>query len=383
MKPDWWYPTAFSIWGDEERHAWNIVQKSGRYTMGPRVEAFEEAFARYHGKKYGIMCNSGSSANLLMVATLCSLQNNPLRVGDIALVPAIAWSTTYAPIYQHGLHIRLLDCDNTWNANDINQPDISPGWNLPPRLVVGCSILGNPANLANLQKQANAIGAYMIEDNCESFDARSPYDVGNTLCGSYGVMSSFSFFYSHQISAIEGGMVLTDNKEMATLCRMLRAHGWSRDIEPPAHFDQEYDFRIFGYNLRPLELHAAIAHVQLNKQALHRKLRKQNVQLFDKAGLPIKRPLVYGDTNPFGIAFTVEKDKRAPLVRALRRASIDCRLPTGGSFRMHKYGEGHRGQRTPNADYIHEAGLFLGNGPLDLSEQIGTAVAIMKEVLHA
>jgi CDP-6-deoxy-D-xylo-4-hexulose-3-dehydrase len=387
----WWYPTGFAAWGDEERHAINCVMKSGRFTCGERVAAFEEAFARYHGRKYGIMCNSGSSANLLMIATLFHLQNRPLQRGDVALVPAIAWSTTYAPLVQYGLHISLMDCDATWNANTFYRPC---------RLVVGCSILGNPADLSNLAYHAGECGAYFIEDNCESFDARLPATNGDVsaygdfvgVCGTYGVMSSFSFFYSHQISAIEGGMVLTDDKEMATLCRMLRAHGWSRDVEPPAHFDQEYDFRVFGYNVRPLELHAAIAHVQLSKQVEHKRLRQQNMKLFRELtrGLPIKHPTPYGDMNPFCLNFIVDHNrdgvqldnsKRADLVRALRAASIDCRLPTGGSFRKHKYGRIARHQETPNADRIHDTGLFLGNGALDLSERIGRAVAIMKDVL--
>lgn len=389
MKNGYYYPTAFSVWGDEERHAINLVTRSGKFTMGERTEEFEGAFAKWHGRKYAIMCNSGSSANLLMIAALCNLKNPGARLqrGDRVLVPALAWSTTYAPLVQYGLNMELRDCDATWNVNEMK-------LGLQPKLVVGCSILGNPANLALLKDQAKLMGAYFIEDNCESFGARMPVESGTVsaygdfvgLCGTYGVMSSFSFFYSHQISAIEGGMVLTDDKEMATLCRMLRAHGWSRDVETPETFDQEYDFRVFGYNLRPVEMHAAIANVQLKKQHEHKIIRQRNVEYFRSLTkhLPIKHPEFYGDNvNPFCLAFTVPKDRRIELVRALRKNGIDCRLPTGGSFRMHRYGEAFRHQQTPNADHIHEAGLFLGNGALDLSEQIGRAVAVIKEVLRA
>lgn len=386
----YWYPTAFSVWGDEERHAMNLVQKSGRYTMGERTEEFEEAFAGYHGRRYGIMCNSGSSANLLMIAALCNLRDSePLQRGEIACVPALAWSTTYAPLIQYGLQLRLMDCDDSWNANTIENQTTMPGWNAKPRLVVGCSILGNPANLDFLRAETMVgLGSYFIEDNCESFGAKLPRIDGvrreTGLCGSYGIMSSFSFFYSHQISAIEGGMVLTDNLEMARLCRVLRAHGWTRDIEEPQSFGTEYDFVAFGYNVRPLEMHAAIALVQLRKQETHKYTRQKNMALFRfmTKNLPIKHPTPYGEMNPFGLAFTLDdQEKRLDLVRAFRRNSIDCRLPTGGSFRLHRYGSDYRMQRTPHADRIHMSGMFLGNGPLDLSEQITRAVAVMKEVL--
>lgn len=366
------FPTAFSAWGPEEYNAISRVIASNRFTMGEEVEAFEEEFAAYHKMKYGIMCNSGSSANLLMVAALFHKRDQPLKRGDQVLVPAIAWSTTYAPLIQHGLRLKLADVDNTWCAEPTTVEQCA--------LVISCSILGNPAPLNFFKVAIESHGGYFLEDNCESLGAWH----GNELCGTFGLMNSFSFYFSHQISAIEGGMVLTNDKECADLCRILRAHGWTRDVRKPASFDDEYNFTHFGYNLRPLEMHAAIAREQLKKLKGFIALRQVNTKYFKDLtkDLPIIHPVIRGEASPFGLQFMVESSEiRLKLVEKLRESGCDARLPTGGSLRMHAYGAPWRSQETPRADEIHRRGLFLGNGPLDLTEQIYKAVKVMDQVL--
>ena len=362
------YKTAYSLWGDEEQAAIDRVRASGQWTMAGEVETFEAELAEWHGVKHAIMVNSGSSANLIAVAALFHVENNPLKRGDTALVPAIAWSTTFAPLVQHGLKLKLVDCDATWNAANADTAKLS----------VICSILGNPTYPLNFS------GDYVIEDNCESLGA----SVLGKKCGTFGFMGTLSFFYSHQLSAIEGGAILTNSDECARLCKMLRAHGWTRDVAKPESFDDEYDFRLMGYNVRPLELHAAIGRAQLKKQETFRRQREQNWRNFEtlSARLPIqlqaRNPHGSTQTNPFGMAFTVESSvTRARLVAAFRANEIDCRLPTGGSFRKHIYGKPWADQQTPAADYIHECGLFLGNAPFDLAPQIERAIKVMRETL--
>ncbi|SRR6266851_525919 len=391
------YPTAFSLWGPEEHAALDRVLTSGKFTMGEVVAAFESEFAAFHKMKHAVMVNSGSSANLIAIATLFNKQDNPLKRGDKVIVPALAWSTTYSPLVQHGLELILADCDGTWNANDPHS--CVGGLGGFPRLIVGCSILGNPGHLRWWQEAARATGAYFIEDNCESLGAQAvanlPVDKHQRvsargrdnfkLCGTFGLMNTFSLFWSHQLSAIEGGVVLTDDDECAKLCRMLRAHGWSRDVEPPQTFDQEYDFRLFGYNVRPLELHAAIAREQLKKLDGFRRQREQGLNNFATwaYGLPITLQRKNGIQSPFGIAFTVEsREVRQKLVTALRANGIDCRLPTGGSFTKHIYGKHWADQATPNADKIHETGMFLGLAPYDINDKIERAVDVMRGILR-
>lgn len=374
------FPTAFSEWGEEEHAAIGRVMASGQFTMGDEVAAFEREFAAYHEMRYAIMTNSGSSANLLMVAALFNLSRGRLKRGDRAYAPALAWSTTYAPLVQHGLQLTLVDCDDTWNASLAALP---PEPIQRPGVVVGCSILGGPAWSELWATAASNAGCYYVEDNCESLGAVS--NLGNR-CGTLGIMNSFSLFYSHQISAIEGGVVLTNDEECRDLCRMLRAHGWTRDVQSPRSFHEEYDFRVMGYNVRPTELHAAIARAQLKKLDSMIERRRQNLLYFRlramQRELPLTWPIQNGESSPFGIQFEVrDPATRQVLVSALRDRGVDCRLPTGGSMRRHRYGAEYVAQDTPRADRIHECGMFLGNGPIDLTSQIERAVEVMREVL--
>lgn len=376
------FPTAFSAWGDEEHAAIERVIISGRLTMGEEVAAFEREFADLHGRAHGIMVNSGSSANLVAVAALSHRTGDrPLKRGDVALVPALAWSTTYAPLVQHGLGLSLIDCDDGWNA-DVYDRRFDPRG---AKLFVACSILGNPANLSAMASAAGILDAVMLEDNCESLGARTP---DGHLCGTFGLLSTFSFFHSHQISGIEGGMILTDDGELAGLCRILRAHGWTRDVAPPRTFDEGYNFVAFGYNVRPLELHAAVAREQLRKLPTFIERRMANVALFRHltAGLPIIHPTLSGEPSPFCLHFALRsavdaRSRRSALAEALRAAGVDCRLPTGGCFTRHPYGRPWAAQETPRADLVHDAGMFLGNGPLDLTPEITEAVDVMRRVL--
>lgn len=375
------YPCAFQSWGPDEDAAINRVLGSGRFTMGEEVAAFEAEFAAFHGMRHAIMVNSGSSANLIAVAAL--VEDGHIARGDKVIVPALAWSTTYAPLAQHGLELVLCDVDGTWNAHpELLITDRDAG----AKLVVGCSILGNPAPLAGWAAFAASRGAVFMEDNCESLGA-APYSgtgIPERRCGTFGKINTFSLFWSHQLSAIEGGVILTDDDALNRYCRMLRAHGWTRDLDKPVTFEDEYDFHLFGYNVRPLELHAAIARAQLPKVEGFRRFREQNLNNFLvwAAGLPLQVQSRSGVQSPFGIAFTVkDRATRGRLATALRAGGVDCRLPTGGSFTKHPYGQAYRDQPTPNADIIHECGLFLGNAPFDIGDKIQHAVEIMRGVL--
>lgn len=379
---DWWYPTAFQSWGHEETDAMRRVEMSGRYTMGPEVAAFEAEFAAFHGMKHAIMVNSGSSANLLMIAALKERSRN----ADLlhAIVPALAWSTTYAPLRQHNIGLLLADVGDTWN---VDWPAVAALMDeRRPQIIIGCSILGNPANLQTMANLAEAHGATFLEDNCESLGAGFLSGTASIerRTGTFGLMNSFSLFWSHQLSAIEGGVITTNDDDLNRTLRMLRAHGWTRDVDTPSTFDGEYRFELMGYNVRPLELHAAIARAQLPKLETFRRFREGNLNNFIMwtSGLPIAHQKRNGIPSPFGLAFRVKDSAtRQMLVRELRKNGIDCRLPTGGSFTRHPYGAPWREQKTPAADEIHDTGLFLGNAPFDIGDKILRAVEIMREVL--
>lgn len=346
--------------------------------MGAEVEAFEGELAAAHGRRHAIMVNSGSSANLVAVAALCAKEERPLKPGHEAVVPAIAWATTYAPLVQHGFGLRVADVGNDWNV------DLGSRWYNPgeANLVVACSVLGFPADLEGHKTVAGVLGGYLLEDNCESFWAVTPQ---GRLCGTYGDVSTTSFFWSHQLAAIEGGAILTDDHELSALCRMLRDHGATRGVLKPERFEDEYDFRLFGYNVRPLEMHAAVAREQLRKQDQQRAARITNMQQWRELVTSdrVLHPEYVGTPNPFGLHFALAtQELRGRAVAALRGAGIDCRLPTGGSFLRHAYAASWGQQDTPHADAVHRTGLFIGNPPWEAPELIEKTAATLLNALQ-
>ena len=372
------FPTAFASHGPEERAAAERVLRSDRLTAGPEVEAFEAELAAYCGRKHAVMTNSGSSANLAAVAALDRLHCFAQRGRGYA--PAIAWSTTYAPLIQYSVKPAILDVDDTWNAPPPAVPPLSPAaWSGPfPQILGAVPVLGNPAHLPGWARLAGHYGVPLLVDACESLGA----EIGGRSVVAYGDVATVSFFYSHQLSAYEGGAALTDDDDLARLMRLLVGHGnsgWGSN-----DFDASYRFELFGYNLRPVEMHAAIARVQLRRLPELVAARRANATLFREmtADLPIEHPTISGEWSPFGLNFTVgSRDTRRRLVAALRAASIDARLPTGGSFTRHPYGVPWREHATPRADLIHDTGLFLGCAPYPIPGLIGRATKVMRETL--
>lgn len=364
------YPTAFSGWGPEERTAIDRVCASGQFTIGYECDQLEREFAAYHGLDYAIACNSGSSANLLAVAAL--YEEGRIKSGDVAAVPGLAWATTYAPLVQHGLDLALCDADATWNA-----------WAVPSEvdLVVACPVLGNPARIQGTVAAAKLRGIPVMVDCCESIGAATS---DGALVGALGTINTFSFYYSHQLSAVEGGMILTDDPDLARACRMLRSHGWTRGLRMVQEFADEYRFEMFGYNLRPVELHSAIAREQLKKLPDRIEARRANYSYWIRASqdLDIERPELHGYASPFALHFCVKsKEARQRLANALRANGIDCRPPIAGSFRRQPYGARWASQQTPVADQIHDRGMAIGCAPFPIPHLIDKAVAVMREVL--
>lgn len=376
------YDLAAPTWGSEEIDAAIGVLKSGFYTMGAQVKAFEREFADYFGAKHGIMVNSGSSANLVAVAAFCHRKNRPLQRGDEVIVPAISWATTYHPLQQYGLRLRFVDIDlHTLNV-DVGQLERA----LTPRTraIVAVSILGNPAALDTMRAFADAHDLAFLEDNCESMDA----ELNGRKTGTFGDLNTFSFFFSHHISTMEGGMILSDDDELAHLCLSIRAHGWTRDIPEGSELYQRrsndhyeaYRFILPGYNVRPLEIEAAIGREQMKKLPGFTAARRKNLALFHQLFDGDERFIIQrenGKSSAF--CFTVilnpaRKPDRAKVFQALKEADIGFRIITGGNFLRHDvlkyYDYDIVGNGAPNADLAHDYGFFVGNHPFDLEPQI-------------
>ena len=372
---------AADTWADEERAAINRVLDSGRYTIGPEIAAFEKAFAAYHGKRHAVMVNSGSSANLVAVASLFHKKDRPLQPGDEVIVPAISWATTYHPFQQYGLKLRFVDVE--LDTLNIDTTQLQAALTPKTKAIVAVSILGNPAALDIMRAFADAHGLTMLEDNCESLDA----ELNGQKTGTFGDIGTFSFFFSHHISTGEGGMLITDDAELDALARAVRAHGWIRDIpdgldlfeEGEDSFAEAYRFVIPGYNLRPQEFNGAAGLEQLKKLPTMTERRRANLALFQDAFGDDERFMIQrenGKSSSFCFPMIVKPDcglERADVFGPLEEADIGFRMITGGNFPRHdaiQYFDYDIVGDLANADIAHDRGFFVGNHPFDLSQQI-------------
>lgn len=376
------YELAASSWGQEELDAIERVLRRGRYTMGEEVAAFEREFAAYFGMNHGVMVNSGSSANLIAVAALFYKKHRPLQRGDEVIVPALSWSTTYHPLQQYGLRLRFVDID--LHTLNIDVSRLERAVTRRTRAVVAVSILGNPAPLDVLAQFAEAHHLYLIEDNCESLDA----ELQGRKTGTFGHLNTFSFFFSHHISTMEGGMVLTNDTELDHLLRSLRAHGWTRDLPEGSplferrgddHFEA-YRFILPGYNVRPLELSGAVGREQLKKLPAMTAARRRNLALFQNLFAHDDRFIVQrenGKSSAFSFTLILNPDykiDRDKVFQALREAEIGFRIITGGCFLRHDVIQHYEYEivdgGVPNAELAHDHGFFVGNFPFDITPQL-------------
>ena len=262
------YHLAADTLGAGEIEAAKAVLDSGQLTMGRQVQEFEASFARWVGAEHAVMVNSGSSANLLVVdALLRPTTGTPRFVkGDEVLVPALAWPTTVWPLAQLGLVPVFADVDRSTLAMDLGSAEDMVGERTRAMFLI--HPLGRAANLREFADFSERHGLAMLEDSCESLGAHW----AGAHVGTVGEAGTFSFYFSHHISTIEGGMIVTRDQELADDLRGLRAHGWIRDRTDRADWttghpglDPRFLFATMGYNVRPTEIQGAIGAIQLQR----------------------------------------------------------------------------------------------------------------------
>ena len=371
------YPLAYSTWGKEELEAIQRVCDSDMYTMGKHVKQFENEFAEVFGSENAVMVNSGSSANLLMLSLL---KWKYKLTGDI-IVPVVGWATTYFPISQNGFKINFVDVDkDTWNI-DVNKIEAAITPNTCA--VMAVNLLGNSCDYDRIVEICRRHNLILIEDNCESMGAKH----NGKHTGSIGLAGSFSFFFSHHIQTMEGGMVLTDSKDDADYMRSMRAHGWVRDLpdNSPLYqktgdaFNDNFIFATPGYNIRPLEMSGAIGIEQLKKwnNIMDARLKNKDhfLSLFaNKPWVRVQKEIGTSSWFTFGMVLDGElKGRRQEVIDALSKAGIQNRPLASRNFLKQPVMRDL--DFIDNNDYaaaddIHDNGFFVGNGSTLINEPI-------------
>jgi CDP-6-deoxy-D-xylo-4-hexulose-3-dehydrase len=384
------YELAYSTFDDSEREAMYEVIKSDFFTMGKNVKAFEEEFAAYFGKKYGVMVNSGSSANLVGVASLFFKKDAPLQRGDEVIVPCISWATTYYPLHQYGLKLKFVDVDLQTLNYDIDE--LKKAVSDKTKMIVTVSILGNPNYFDEIEKICEENDIYLFDDNCESMGAK----YNGKYTGTSGIVNTYSTFFSHHISTMEGGLVLTDDYEIYSLCKSLRNHGWTRDQDENSpiyeksedDFFEAYRFILPGYNVRPGELQGAIGLKQIKKLPAMIEQRRKNAEYFQSKFANDERFIIQkevGQSSWFAFTMIINPNsnlKREDVFEKLKEAKIGYRIITGGNFLEHdviKYFD-YTVTKSDNASYAHNNGFFVGNSPTDMTKEIDFLEAALKDL---
>jgi CDP-6-deoxy-D-xylo-4-hexulose-3-dehydrase len=376
------FPLATATWGQEEQEAMQRVIASGMYTMGANVQAFERDFARYVGSNHCVMVNSGSSAILLMVAALFYTKNKKLQLkrGDEVIVPAVSWSTTYYPLYQYGLKIKFVDIDLQTLNYDLDQ--LAQAVTDKTRAIMAVNLLGNPNDFSRIQQIIDGRDIVLMEDNCESMGAKFQ----GKQAGTFGVMGGYSSFFSHHISTMEGGLIVTDDEELYQILLSLRAHGWTRNLpkqnlicgeksEDP--FEESFRFVLPGYNVRPLEIEGALGVEQVKRLPMLIEERRKNGKLFqlamtDHPDIIIQKEI--GDSSWFGFSLVIRPGSnltRKTLLIKLNDMGFECRPIVAGNFAKNevvKYFDSEVHGELKNAEHIDKHALFVGNHHYPISD---------------
>ncbi len=244
------------------------VLLSKKITMSSITKKFEKEFAKFIGSKYALMVNSGSSANLLATFAMINPMNkNKLKPGDECLIPSLCWSTSLWPIVQAGLKPKFVDVDP--KTLNVSLEDVKKKINKKTKAMILVNVLGNSTDVVKLKKLLNKYKIKLIEDNCESLGSKFK----NKYLGSFGEFGTFSFYYSHQITSGEGGMIICNDKKNYKIIHSLRSHGWDRGITKN---NNDFNFINSGFNLRPTEVSAAIGYNQFKKLNYFKKIRSIN-----------------------------------------------------------------------------------------------------------
>ncbi len=359
-----------------------FISSSDMYTCGKKVEEFENKWSEWLGCKHSLFVTSGSTANLLLLASIKEFYNIPN--GSKVLVPACTWVTNVSPVFQTGLEPVFCDInlDNySFDTDHLPDDDI--------KIVFITHLLGINAPMEKLKNKYPT--AIFIEDICESHGITDEYGKKR----GYGTGSTFSFYYGHHMTTIEGGMISTDNAELYQLMKLKRSHGMARHLLPENYektvskypnIDPKFLFLTDGYNFRNTELNAVIGIEQLQRLDENIKIRKRNYDRFMLYLLKYETFFHIPTYDPYNSSFCLPfvcktKELKTKLISIFNKLKIEYRPIVGGNLLIHPFLDKWKNStKTPNADLLNDNGVYIGNSQFVTLEMIDTAFEYIKDI---
>lgn len=357
-----------------------------RLTKGKVTIEFEEKWSKWIGRKYSVFCNSGSSANLLMLWAL--VESGKISRNAKIVVPAISWATDLSPVIQLGM--QPIICDINFDDLSIDLTSLESIFkNEKPEALMLVSVLGIVPNMNKIVSLCRKYDVVLMEDTCESMGSK----FNDKKLGTFGLMSSFSTYFGHHISTIEGGIVSTDDKNIYEILKSIRSHGWDRDLSKETQkklrkdwsvskFESLYTFYYAGFNLRSTDLQAYIGVGQIDKLDNICEKRNKNFNLYNKH-LKSLNPQINGKRNFISnFAYPMISEKRDEIVKVLKQNNIEVRpLICGSMGGQPMYVKLYGKKVLKNANEIDKYGFYLPNHPSLTKNDIMKIINLIKGVL--
>lgn len=363
----------------------DFIRTTKRFTQFTKVREFEEVWSRWQGCKYSVFVNSGSSANLVIINLMKELRG--WKDGDEIIVPPVTWVTNISPIFQCGLRPVFVDVnleDFSFDYDKIEEKIISK-----TRAIFVTHLIGFPADIPRIKKIIGDRDIEILEDCCESHGAK----IGNEKVGNLGVCSSFSFYWGHHMTTIEGGMICTNDEDIYKQAILKRSHGLARElpIEYHAQYAAQYpdiDFSFLfltdAFNFRNIEFNAVLGISQIKHLDHYIEIRNNNHKKFLDIIRPYKKYLRL--PNNIGISafclpfICVETSMRKNLQTLLREAGIESRpLVSGNLLRQPFLSSYGKAEEFPNAETIHTNAFYIGDNQFVNEERLSKLSNILKD----
>jgi len=377
---------------DTKKKLCKFITKAKILSFGPECENFERNFSKYQGRKHCVFLNSGSSANLAIIQSLLNL--GKIKRGDMVGFSALTWSTNAMPLIELGLKAIPVDVElDTLNVSSRKLELIINKY--PLKAFFLTNLLGFCDDIDKIKKICFEKNITLIEDNCESLG--TVYK-GKKL-GNFGIASTFSFYVGHHMSTIEGGAVCTDDDKLANMLRLVRAHGWDRNLSISdqnkirikhrvnSTFYSRYTFYDLGYNLRPTEINGFIGNLQM--EYIDEVLEKRNKNFIKfsnkiyKLGncyYPIKFDHIDFVSN-FAVPIICKSIEIRNRLVELCNDVVEIRPIVGGDMTSQPFYSKNTKEysekfNNPNANLIHNQGLYFGNNPEMTNKEINSIIKI-------